>query len=464
MRVPSLVIRGKQVVLPGGIAPASIHISGDKLTRIADYEDFPAGCELVEADESSIVMAGLVDSHVHVNEPGRARWEGFQTATRAAAAGGITTIIDMPLNSIPPTTTLAGFEEKLTAAKNKCLVDVGFWGGVVPGNTSELAPLLAAGVVGFKCFLIHSGVDEFPNVTEKDLRIALPELTRLGAILIVHAEVPGPISRTGIPACPPLLLDGATETDEDVCPTKYETFLASRPRAAENEAVELMIKLAREFGARVHIVHHSSADALALLRTAKAAGLKITAETCPHYLAFAAEDIPDGATEFKCCPPIRERENCEQLWAALGEGTLDMIVSDHSPCPPEMKLRENGDFLAAWGGISSLQLRLPIVWTEAQRRGYSISDLSRWLCAAPAQLVGLQNRKGIIAAGYDADLVIWNPIREFQVEGKRLHHRHKLTPYEGNVFRGIVEQTFLRGRKIYDDGEFRGEPRGLFLT
>jgi allantoinase len=302
------------------------------------------------------------------------------------------------------------------------------------------------------------------------LRIALPELSRLGAILIVHAELPGPICWTGIPAFPPVESTGTdknvcpTLPDRDVCPTKYETFLASRPRAAENEAVDLMIKLACEFNTRVHIVHHSSADALGVLRTAKAKGLKITAETCPHYLTLAAEDIPDGATEFKCCPPIRERENCEQLWAALADGTLDMIVSDHSPCPPELKLRESGDFLAAWGGISSLQLRLPIVWTEAQRRGYSINDLSRWLCTAPAQLVGLQNRKGRIAPGYDADLIIWNPAKQFQVAASGLHHRHNLTPYEGKTLFGVVQKTFLRGGKIYDDGEFVGEPRGLLLT
>ncbi|MEO7970025.1 MAG: amidohydrolase family protein, partial [bacterium] len=290
---PNLVIRSKQVVLPHGLAAAAIHISRDKITTVADYEDIPAGCELVDVDEQAIVMPGLVDSHVHVNEPGRTEWEGFATATRAAAAGGITTIVDMPLNSIPPTTTLAGFGEKLAAAKNKCLVDVGFWGGVVPGNTSELAALRDAGVVGFKCFLIHSGVDEFPNVTEEDLRIALPELSRLGTILIVHAEVPGPIDRAGNPAC-----HSAVENmPEHVCSTEYQTFLTSRPRAAENEAVELMIKLAREFGTRVHIVHHSSADALGELRAAKAAALKITAETCPHYLTLAAEDIPDGATE-----------------------------------------------------------------------------------------------------------------------------------------------------------------------
>jgi allantoinase len=461
MAVPNLVIRGKQVVLPHGTVAASIHISGDKITTIADYESLPPGCELVEADEQSIVMPGLVDSHIHVNEPGRTEWEGFATATRAAAAGGITTIIDMPLNSIPPTTTLAGFEEKLTAAKNKCLVDVGFWGGVVPGNTSELSGLLNAGVVGFKCFLIHSGVDEFSNVTEENLRIALPELTRLGAILIVHAEVPGPISRTGIAAGH----SEETMTDEDVCPTtKYATFLASRPRAAENEAVELMIKLAREFGTRVHIVHHSSADSLPMLRAAKAAGVQITAETCPHYLTFAAEDIPDSATEFKCCPPIRERENSEQLWAALADGTLDMIVSDHSPCPPEMKLRESGDFLQAWGGISSLQLRLPIVWTESRRRGFSLQDVTRWLCSAPAKLVGLERQKGSIKIGYDADIVIWNPAKQFRVEGDALHHRHKLTPYEGRSLNGVVEKTFLRGRRIYDSGAFIGEREGRLLT
>ena len=448
MRAPNLVIRGKRVVLPESVAPASIHIADDTIVSTASYENVPADCELIEAHDESLVMPGLVDTHVHINEPGRTEWEGFATATRAAAAGGVTTLVDMPLNSIPATTTVGGLQAKLAAARGQCHVDVGFWGGVVPGNTRELASLSEAGVVGFKCFLIHSGVDEFPNVTEDDLREALPELTRLGALLIVHAEVPGPISRTGIPACP----------------TSYATFLASRPRAAEDEAVALMIKLAAEFGTRVHIVHHSSADALAMLREAKAAGLKITAETCPHYLTFAAEEIPDGATEFKCCPPIRERENREQLWSALGSGTLDMIVSDHSPCPPEMKLPETGDFLAAWGGISSLQLRLPAVWTESLHRGYPLEDVTRWLCSAPAKLVGLERRKGAIAIGCDADLVIWNPAKQFKVEGNALHHRHKLTPYQGRTLNGVVEKTFLRGRKIYDEGELLGEPRGVLLT
>ncbi len=487
MPVPQLIIRGQRVVLPDSIAPASIHIHNGNITKISSYDDVTSNCEIVEVGEASIVMPGLVDTHVHINEPGRTDWEGFATATRAAAAGGVTTLVDMPLNSIPPTTTAEGFRAKVEAARGECYVDVGFWGGVVPGNTPELSALMEAGVVGFKCFLIHSGVDEFPNVTEQDLRTAMPELARLGALLIVHAELPGPINRaavihpsgygtpaemlsrgpgaaplgTLVPACHSPA--GKALEDGDLSPSAYKTFLESRPRAAENEAVRLMIKLGREFGARIHIVHHSSADALPMLREARAAGVSITAETCPHYLVFAAEEIRDGATEFKCCPPIRERENREQLWQALGDGTLDMVVSDHSPCPPDMKLRESGDFLRAWGGISSLQLRLPATWTAAKRRGHSIEDLARWLCQAPAALVGLAGRKGAIGVGGDADIVIWNPEKEFLVEPDLLHHRHKLTPYAGRTLTGVVEKTFLRGEMIYDAGEFATEPRGLLL-
>jgi allantoinase len=462
MTVPDLVIRGRNVVLPdlkaGGaghaapfqIAPASIQISNGRISAIAPYDQIPA-CAIIDADDDSIVMPGLVDTHVHINEPGRTEWEGFATATRAAAAGGVTTLVDMPLNCIPPTTTLHGFQEKLKAARDQCQVDVAFWGGVVPGNTRELAKLWEADVVGFKCFLVHSGVDEFPNVTERDLREAMPELARLGAVLIVHAELPGPIDA----AC------GTPQSDSD--PRCYETFLNARPRAAENEAVGLMIRLSQEFGTRVHIVHHSSADALPLLREAKAKGLKLTAETCPHYLHFASEEIPDGATQFKCCPPIREQENREQLWQALDDGTIDMVVSDHSPCPPDMKCRDSGDFIKAWGGISSLQLRLPVMWTEAKERGHSIGDLVEWLCHAPAKLVGLDMRKGTIAVGSDADIVIWNPDQEFRAEPDRIHHRHKLTPYEGETLRGVVQKTFLRGQIVYDGGEFCSGPKGFFL-
>jgi allantoinase len=458
MSTPELIIRGQRVVLtedadgPSAthrIASASIHISRGGIDAIKAFDDPTEAAEVITAGYDSVVMPGLVDSHVHMNEPGRTEWEGFATATQAAAAGGVTTLIDMPLNSIPPTTTVSGLKEKLKAARHQCHVDVGFWGGVVPGNTNELDALFSAGVVGFKCFLVHSGVDEFPNVAEKDLREALPALTRLGAVLIVHAEVPGPI-------------DHASTANEP--PSTYRTFLKSRPRAAENDAVALMIKLAREFGTRVHIVHHSSADALPDLRKAQAEGLQITAETCPHYLFFAAEEIANGATEFKCCPPIRETENREQLWHALADGTIGMVVSDHSPCPPEMKLRDKGDFLAAWGGISSLQLRLPVVWTSARKRGHGLTDMVEWLCEAPARLVGLDTRKGAIAPGYDADVIIWNPEQSFTVDEKMIHHRHKLTPYMGHKLQGVVEQTFLRGKKIYDNGQFPVERSGQLLN
>jgi len=445
------------------IRPASIHIADGVIVAIARYDDIPAGCAIEDAGDSDLVMPGLVDTHVHINEPGRTEWEGFASATRAAAAGGVTTLIDMPLNSIPPTTTVDGLQAKLAAAAHQCFVDVGFWGGVVPGNTHELPGLWAAGVVGFKCFLIHSGVDEFPNVTESELRLAMPELTRLGAMLIVHAELPGPISKAGQLACHTSLTETVTTSHENVAASAYQTFLESRPRAAENEAVELMIKLGREFGTRIHIVHHSSADALPMLHEAKASGVKLTAETCPHYLYFAAEDIPAGATEFKCCPPIRERENRERLWEALKSGTIDLIVSDHSPCTEDLKLKESGNFLEAWGGIASLQLRLPVVWTAAKERGFRLENLTEWLCSAPARQVGLRGRKGEIAVGCDADLVFWNPEEQFRVEPEMLYHRHKLTPYRGELLQGVVQKTFLRGRKIYDDGEFSSSPEGRVL-
>ena len=440
MHPVELVIRGRRVVTEHGIGPAAVHITRGYISAISVYEDVPDGAELIEALDS-IVMPGLVDTHVHVNEPGRTDWEGFETATRAAAAGGVTTIVDMPLNSIPATTTLEGLKTKLETARHKLHVDVALWGGVVPENTSELPKLWEAGVVGFKCFLIHSGVNEFPNVTESDLHEAMPELARLGALLIVHAELAGPVE-----ACCQSIARAPSRS--------YKTFLDSRPREAENEAIALMIRLCRETNCRVHIVHHSSADALPMLREAKKCGLPMTAETCPHYLHFVAEDVPDGATEFKCCPPIRERENREALWEALKDGTIDFVVSDHSPCPPGMKLREEGDFMTAWGGISSLQLRLPITWTDASARGCTIEDLTKWLCREPARQVGLHNLKGAIKEGYHADMVIWNPDREFKVEPAMLHHRHRLSPYNGEVFRGVVEKTFVRGRIVYDGGEF----------
>lgn len=458
MTSPDLVIRGQRVVIAaaGAIGPASIHISGGRILAVGPYDDFPRGCELVEASGDSIIMPGLVDTHVHINEPGRTHWEGFETATRAAAAGGVTTIIEMPLNSIPPTTSVEGFRSKLEAAEGKCRVDVGFWGGVVPGNLAELRPLFDAGVVGFKCFLVHSGVDEFPNVTEADLRRVLPELKSMGAMLIVHAELPGPIEEAAAGE------DGDKQgVGRD--PRRYETFLRSRPRRAEDEAVALLIRLSRETGARVHVVHHSSSDSLKQLREAKNDGLPLTVETCPHYLMFAAEDVPEGATEYKCCPPIRERENREKLWGALAEGLIDMVVSDHSPCPPAMKRKDTGDFMEAWGGISSLQLRLPVLWTLVRERGLAINQLVEWTARAPARLVGLDKRKGAIHAGYDADILIWNPDATFRVEPSVIEHRHKLTPYMGQTLHGVVETVYLRGVKVYDGGEFEPTPAGTLL-
>ncbi|MDQ3063218.1 MAG: allantoinase AllB [Acidobacteriota bacterium] len=449
MDKPDLIIRSRRVVMSETISPASVHIRNDIIAALGEWDDVPAQTPLVDAGDA-VVMPGLVDAHVHVNEPGRTDWEGFTTATRAAAAGGVTTLVDMPLNSIPPTTTPDGFAQKLAAAQGKCLIDVAFWGGAIPGNTHELNSLLNAGVRGFKCFLIHSGVDEFPHVTESNLLEAMPELAKLNSVLLVHAEVPEPIENAAVE------LEGN--------PQDYRTFLKSRPRAAENEAVELMIRLCRETGARVHIVHHSSADVLPLLKSAREEGLPITVETCPHYLTFAAEEIPDGATHFKCCPPVRERENRERLWAALADGVIDMVVSDHSPCTPNLKLLETGDFIEAWGGIAALQFSLPVMWTQLLERGFGLRELTRWMSAAPAKLAGLDKRKGRLAVGCDADIVIFQPEKEFKVMPEIIQHRHKLTPYSGMNLRGVVKATYVRGTKVYEQGKFATDVSGALLT
>ena len=445
-----LIVRGQRVVTLDGERAAAIHVRGGIIAAVSGFDEIVQGAPVHEAGDF-VVMPGLLDTHVHINEPGRAEWEGFSSATRAAAAGGVTTLIEMPLNSIPATKTAAALREKLAAATGKLWVDAGFWGGVVPGNAEELQALWDAGVFGFKCFLVPSGVDEFAHVTEKDLRVALPKLAALGAPLLAHAELPEPIEKA------------VSSLAKNASPRKYATWLAARPREAEFEAVAQLLRFGTEFGARIHIVHVSSADALALLRRAKAAGGAVTAETCPHYLTFAAEEIADGATEFKCAPPIRERENREKLWQGLGEGTLDFIATDHSPCPPAMKLQEEGDFLRAWGGIASLQLSLPAVWTEARERGYAVTHLAKWLCEGPAALAGLTGKKGAIAVGCDADFVIWDADAKFRVEPAQLHHRHKMTPYAGREVAGRVEATFLRGRKIFERGEFSAGPVGHVL-
>jgi allantoinase len=441
--------RSNRVVLPDGIRPASLHTKDGRITDVRPWNDVPEGVSLIDAGDL-VIMPGLVDAHVHVNEPGRTEWEGYETATKAAAAGGVTTLVDMPLNSIPPTTTLSGFEEKLAAAKGKCSIDVAFWGGVVPGNTAELEPMRKAGVRGFKCFLVHSGVDEFPNVDESHLREAMPEIARLGSVLLVHAELAGPIERAA-----------SVSVGEH---RSYETFLRSRPREAENEAIDLMVKLCRETRARVHIVHHSSSDALPLLQAARAEGLPITVETCPHYLTFAAEEIPDGATHYKCCPPVRERENREKLWEALSDRTIDMIVSDHSPCTADLKLQATGDFMEAWGGIAALQFSLPAIWTNASSRGFGLEDVSRWMSQSPAQLAGLIDRKGKLAAGYNADFIIFDPEKEFKITRDLILFRNKLTPYEGMKLRGVVRDTYVRGQKVFGNGQPSTAPVGELIT
>jgi allantoinase len=431
---PELAVTSERVATATGTRPAAVLIRGGTIIDVVDRAAVPPGCPVLDAGPL-VVMPGIVDSHVHVNEPGRTEWEGFETATRAAAAGGVTTIVDMPLNSVPATTTLAALEAKLEAARGRLSVDCGFWGGVVPGNTRELDALVDAGAAGFKCFLVPSGVDEFPHVGECDLREALPVLAARGVPLLVHAEL------------------AVTEPEASGDPRRYAGYLASRPREWENEAVRLLVRLCRETGARVHVVHLSSSDALPLLAEARRQGLPMTVETCPHYLTFDAEAVPDGRTEFKCSPPIREHENRERLWTALRERVIDMVVSDHSPCTPALKEQRSGDFMKAWGGISSLQLGLPAVWTEARGRGFGLDDVVRWMCEQPARLAGLSGRKGRLEAGCDADLIVFDPDAELVVTEKAVKHRHQLTPYLGRRLTGVVRTTLLRGTVVYDSGE-----------
>lgn len=443
-----LVIRSAHVVTPDGIRAASVWVRDGRIAAVREFGDVPAGVELVECG-GQVLMPGLVDTHVHVNEPGRADWEGWETATRAAAAGGVTTIVEMPLNSIPAVTDAAALAAKVASTEGKLHVDTGFWGGVIPGNGGELAALWDAGVLGFKCFLSPSGVDEFPHVGSDDLHEAMPLLAAWGAPLLVHAEAPD-------------LLDAAAAQLHDADARAYATWLASRPVFSELASVDLMFGLAILHKARVHIVHVSSAKVLETVHEYRAQ-FSFTVETCPHYLHFAAEDIPDGATEMKCAPPIRTAADREDLWTALGAGWIDLVASDHSPCPPEMKLRDSGDFMRAWGGIASLQLGLPVVWRNARERGYTPAHLAAWMSAAPARLAGLDARKGAIAPGMDADLAVFDPDAEFLVEPAHLFHRHPLSPYVGSVLPGVVTQTWLRGERIFDRGEIVGPPRGRTL-
>jgi len=451
-----LVIRARRVLAPYGLKSAEVLVRSGKISSVTEILDWtavsswprsvgegdaagqsataasssdgrPDETRLVVIDDDEVLLPGLVDSHVHVNEPGRTDWEGFATATAAAAAGGVTTVVDMPLNSIPPTVDVAALEVKRAAAAGQCAVDVGFWGGAVPGNSGELAGLYEAGVFGFKCFTVDSGVPEFPPLDDAGLAGAMRRIAELGSLLIVHAEDAGCIGSAG--------------------GRRYGDFVASRPDAAEVAAVSRVIELVRQTGARAHILHTSSAEVVPLLAAAQADGVPVSAETCPHYLTLAAERIADGQTQFKCCPPIRGEANRERLWEALAGGVIGCVVSDHSPCPADLKQLETGDFGTAWGGISSVQLGLPVVWTEAAKRGFGLADVVSWMASAPASLVGL-GTKGAIEAGRDADLVAFAPQEQFVVQTDRLLTRHRLTPYQGQGLQGVARRTWLRGQPV----------------
>jgi allantoinase len=445
------IIRSARVVVDGRLEPASVHVHHGRIARVAAFDDVPVGAPVHEAG-NLVVMAGVVDSHVHVNEPGRTEWEGFHTATRAAAAGGVTTLVDMPLNSIPATTSVPALLTKAEALHGRGFVDVGLWGGAVPGNANALPEMVRAGALGFKCFMVDSGVDEFPHVNREQLELAMQTLSALPVPLLVHAELPGPLEAAKA------ALDA--EPLRDV--KQYWRYVRSRPPAAEDEAIALLIELCTKTRARTHVVHLSSAQSLDQLRRAREAGLPFSAETTPHYLRLFAESIPDGHTEFKCAPPIREQANREALWRGLHEGTLAMVVTDHSPCTPELKRRELGDFEGAWGGIASLQFGLPIVWTEARARGVGLPQLSRWLSAEPAALAGLRT-KGVLAAGRDADLVVWDPEASFEVRREQILHRHAITPYLGQTLFGAVKETYLRGQRVFGDGQVAERPMGSWL-
>ena len=442
-------LRSTRVLTNAGLAPASVLVDGGRIAGFCGWDEVPPGVEQIDA----ALLPGLVDTHVHINEPGRTEWEGFYTATQAAAAGGVTMLVDMPLNCVPETVDVSALEEKRKAAQGKAWVDWAAWGGIVRGNAHAIEPLARAGVPGFKCFLIHSGIDGFAWVDEADLRLALAKLSETGRPLLAHAETAGPV-------------DAATNELNEAGADwrKYSTYLASRPDAAEVDAIALLIRLAEEYRTPIHIVHLSSAKALPLLAAARDRGAPVTVETCAHYLWFAGEQIPDGATEFKCAPPIRDAENRDALWNALDGGLIEMVITDHSPCPPAMKRREAGLWSQAWGGISSLGLALPVIWTAMQRRGLKLERIGEWMAAAPARLAGFAGKKGAIAPGADADFVVFDPDAQWTVTSADLYFRHKLSPYLGAKLHGRVVQTWLRGELVFREGKFAGAARGRELV
>ncbi|GGZ61558.1 allantoinase [Streptomyces inusitatus] len=434
-----LLLRSTRVITPEGARAASVAVADGRVTAVLPYGAEPGPGARVEDVGDDAVLPGLVDTHVHVNDPGRTDWEGFWSATRAAAAGGVTTLVDMPLNAVPPTTTVRALRVKQAMARSRAHVDTGFWAGAVPDNAAALGELHRAGVLGFKCFLSPSGAEEFPALDRAGLARTMAETAAFDGLLIVHAEDPARL----VPQRPG---------------PRYADFLASRPPAAEHGAIELLIALARRLDARVHILHLSSCGAVPLIAAARADGVRITAETCPHFLALTAEEVPDGATEFKCCPPIREAANRDGLWAGLADGTIDCVVSDHSPCTADLK---TADFATAWGGVSSLQLGLPVLWTEARRRGHTLADVARWMSYGPARIAGLGG-KGAIAPGHDADFAVLAPEETFTVDPARLHHRNPVTPYAGRTLHGVVRSTWLRGERIAARGVLAA-PAGRLL-
>jgi allantoinase len=440
-----LFLKSTAVVTPAGQHPALLVLSGGRIADVLPYEATVAGPVLDLGNAA--ILPGVIDPHVHLNEPGRTDWEGFDTGTRAALAGGLTTLVDMPLNSSPVTTSVENLRLKQAATQGQLHTNVGFWGGIVPGNVAEVEPLIAAGVLGFKAFLTHSGIDDFPNATEDDLRRVMPILARHSLPLLVHCE---------------LSKDNDEWKKGDT--RSYQNYLASRPKSWEDEAISLMIRLCAEYRCPVHIVHLSSANSLAAIAEAKALGLPLTVETGQHYLFFNAEDIADGQTQFKCAPPIRERANNEQLWQALQSGLIDFVATDHSPAPPDLKQLASGDFATAWGGIASLQLALPVLWTAARQRGATLPDLARWLSTNPARLIGQSHCKGQITKGYDADLLVLAADQTFTVTEALLHHRHKVSPYLGRELAGVVTHTFLAGKEVFRHPDFLHLNRGQLLV
>ena len=447
MTTADLVITGTRIVTPSGERPGAVVVEQGVITAVVPREQTPPTTTTIDAGTAA-VLPGMVDSHVHLNEPGRTEWEGFASGTRAAAAGGITSVVDMPLNSIPVTTNVAALRRKAAAADGAALVDYGFWGGVIPQNLSDLGPLLEVGVLGFKVFLVPSGIDEFPKTPERALAAAMRRLAEHDAVLLAHAEAPGVVER-------------ATRRARGD-PRRYETWLSTRPIEAELDAIDQLLELSDRTGCRIHIVHLACAEAIPRIEEARRDGVPVTVETCPHYLTFAAEEIPDGATTFKCAPPIRARHHREALWDGLAGGVIDLVASDHSPAPPELKCLESGDFLQAWGGIASLELSLAALWTGAWERGRTLEDVARWLSAGPARLAGL-SRKGRIAPGCDADLVIFDPNELWTVDPAALRQRHPVTPYAGLALQGRVQRTFVRGICVYESGKCSEAAGGRWL-